>query len=89
MKKWYPHKLYLRELKVYYKDYPEEIRFQELVLKLDIEKRCRQELKRRVNHEIRIENQHKIMREIQNQKIIFKINQRVRLPKLKVSDAYE
>ena len=27
MKKWYPHKLYLRELKVNYSDYPEEIRY--------------------------------------------------------------
>ena len=47
MKDWFPQKQYLKQLGIAHEDYPEEVRFQVLVLELDLLKRCRRELIRR------------------------------------------
>jgi len=64
MKYWFPQKQYLKLLGIKHEDYPEEVRFQVLVLELDLLKRCRRELIRRENNEMNSKKRQMLRRDI-------------------------
>ena len=74
MKDWYPHKQYLKKRGVAYKDYPEEIRFQELVLKIGLHKKLLREIFRRSEYGINLEKSERLMRDIRMYNVGVRIN---------------